>query len=131
MVGTTRRIAAIRCPCSRRSYPAAPAPSNEVVRVDATVTVAANGPFPVLGLDARLNYKFSSVAGYGTACAPTHPYCTISATFWFDLDAMEAKYPGTFIGQPLTVSVGGGNFLGAGAGASYWASFSAEVAKNK
>jgi hypothetical protein len=105
-----------------------------IVRVDASVNVEGGVGFNSLYVSAYLNGKSAGgvgTSGYGTACASTHPYCTVTATIWFDIDALEATYPGQFVGQPLTVSVGGGALTGSGAGRSYWASFDAQVVKNR
>jgi hypothetical protein len=32
---------------------------------------------------------------------------TITGTYWLDIDAAEAAYPGQFVGQPLNVTISG------------------------
>ncbi len=56
-------------------------------------------------------------------------FCLRTASFWLDLDAAEAANPGTFLGQPLTITVEGQS-LGQ-PGDSYTASFTADVVKKK
>jgi hypothetical protein len=103
-----------------------------VVRVDATVTVEAGGPassgifFSVLLNNHHAGPDYS---GHGTACADTHPYCTLSMSLWFDIDQLEATYPGSFVGQPLTVALQGGALTGGVSGSTYWATFDAQVVK--
>ena len=103
-----------------------------VVRVDATVTVEAGGPassgifFSVLLNNHHAGPDYS---GHGTACADTHPYCTLNMSLWFDIDQLEATYPGTFVGQPLTVALQGGALTGGDSGSTYWATFDAQVVK--
>ncbi len=40
--------------------------------------------------------------------------CTVSGTWWLDLDAAEVAHPGVFIRQPLTITLLGGTVPGAG-----------------
>ena len=40
--------------------------------------------------------------------------CTLTGTWWLDLDAAEAANPGVFINQPLVVTLHGGDFAGMG-----------------
>jgi len=40
--------------------------------------------------------------------------CTLTGTWWLDLDAAEAANPGVFINQPLAVTLRGGDFAGMG-----------------
>ena len=104
---------------------------NTVVRVDATVTVETSPAPSSLFISAALNNQYPGVgySGHGTACADTHPYCTMSMTVWFDIDQLEAAHPGMFVGQPLSVSLGGGGLTGGGAGDTYWATLDAQVVK--
>jgi hypothetical protein len=104
---------------------------NTAVRVDATVTVEASSGPASLFLWASLNAQSPGVGydGHGTACADTHPYCTMSMTLWFDIDQLEAAHPGKFVGQPLTVMLAGEGLTGGGGGAPYWATFDAQVVK--
>jgi hypothetical protein len=100
-----------------------------VVRVDATVTVEAGaGGSSSIYFSALLNNHFAG-SGHGTACADTHPYCTVSMALWFDIDQLEADYPGMFVGKPLTALLQGGSLTGGGSGRTYWATFDAQVVK--
>ena len=104
-----------------------------VVRVDAMLTVQGGASFPNIMIWADLNGKHPSntVDGAAAGCPTTHPFCTITATLWFDLDELEAAFPGWFVGQPLAIRVGGGSLTLAGVGNQYEASFSAQVVKNR
>lgn len=102
-----------------------------VVRVDATVTLNRSGGPASLYVWAILNGTDPEPGydGHGTACADTHPYCTMSMSVWFDIDALEAAHPGMFVGKPLNVMVGGGALTGSVGGDPYWATFEAQVVK--
>jgi hypothetical protein len=54
---------------------------------------------------------------YFVAECPTSGFgCLASATFWLDLDAADATAPGTFIRQPIVVTIHGGDDGGGGLG---------------
>ena len=36
--------------------------------------------------------------------------CTLTGTWWLDLDAAELAHPGMYINRPLTVTLIGGDF---------------------
>jgi hypothetical protein len=117
--------------------------AKRVLVVDATVTSGAAPPAPlpmVLTMAANAN---------GVPMEPTIPWgvvmdcggsamsiiaplvgCTLSATFWLDLDQAETASPGTFIGMPLTVILKGGNAAGAG-GMPVYASMGVHLEKRK
>ena len=68
----------------------------------------------------------------GTGMSPLPPMfgCTLSATFWMDLDQAEAASPGVFIKQPLTVKLSGGDVAGLG-GMPVLVSMGVHLEKNK
>lgn len=83
-----------------------------------------NGEHPSIGYGQEID-------GHEISCDPSKVgACSVTGSFWFDIDALEAVYPGMFVGQPLTIEVTGGT-LPSGAGEGYRASFSAEVVKKK
>jgi len=103
-----------------------------VVRVDATILLPDRETLPVYEIWATLNGEyqdplFSAVIG---SCG-THPTCSVTGTFWFDVDELEAANPGTFVGQPLSLVVGGSPLTGNAPGHTYRMSFSAQVVKKK
>jgi hypothetical protein len=73
-------------------------------------------------------HPFSTVPGPETNCGTGDSQCTITATYWVDLDAAEAANPGTVKGQPLVVSLRGGVITGPQV-IPYRASFSARMEK--
>lgn len=99
-----------------------------VIVVEATMTSGIPGPLPmVLTMSATLNgvamEPTGNPVGIITECGGTGlspwlggPFfgCTLSGTFWLDLDQAETASPGTFIGMPLTVALLGGDFAGVG-----------------
>jgi hypothetical protein len=52
--------------------------------------------------------------------------CTLTGTWWLDLDAAELAHVGTFIGKPLTIELTGGSLAGGG-GTPVDVSFSARL----
>jgi hypothetical protein len=108
--------------------------SKTVLRVDASVTVEVDASVKDFHIYARINERDLSPGNAirSKTCDNTRSYlCSVTGTFWFDIDALEAAFPGEFVGQPVTISLRGGNFSGAGIGRPYQASFSAKVVKKK
>jgi hypothetical protein len=104
-----------------------------VVRVDATFMVADKDSVLAVQVYALLNGKFQG-GGFGSvnnACSSLHPNCSVTGTFWFDVDELEAASAGNFVGQPLNIAVVGGPLTGTAAGESYQLTFSAQVVKKK
>jgi hypothetical protein len=103
-----------------------------VVRIDASVFVNVNPSVDQLYVRANLNGVTSSPASYFVTCDSTKSaYCTATGTFWWDIDALEVDHPGMFVGQPLSITLHGGNLFNQGAGQPYEASFIAQVVKKK
>jgi len=107
--------------------------AHTVVRLDATIFVLGNGTIGSLLVSPTVNGKiwdpvYTGVVG---ACGTGQAMCTVTGTFWFDVDELEAQHPGQFVGQPLNIKVAGGALSGVGTGANYVATFSAEVVKKK
>jgi len=105
-----------------------------VVRVDATVTVEVDPSVTNYYINADINGRdlYPGNPPSVTTCDNTRSYlCSVTGTFWFDIDALEAAFPGEFVGQSLTISLRGGTLNAQGNGKPYQASFSAEVVKKK
>lgn len=97
-----------------------------VLAIEASYTDAAYSPTAatarVLGLTVTVN-------GLGVQPNPVAPYtvntdcgftdtppaaCTVTGTWWLDIDAAETASPGLFVGQPLSIALVGGDLsLGA------------------
>jgi hypothetical protein len=69
-----------------------------------------------------------SVPGPEVNCGTGHSECTITATYWVDLDAAELEAPGLVLNQPLVITFRGGVLTGP-AVVNYRASFSARLEK--
>jgi len=110
----------------------APAPTlkkgqkKKVIVVEATMISGIAGPLPmVLSMAATLNGVLmeptgnpfgvaTDCGGTGMTPLPVMFNCTLSATFWLDLNQAETANPGTFIGKPLIVTLVGGDVAGVG-----------------
>jgi hypothetical protein len=72
------------------------------------------------GLDATLLGIAVTVNARGVEGSRSVMYCTnqvcdtVSGSWWLDLDAAEAQYPGEFIQKPLLVRLIGGEITGGG-----------------
>jgi hypothetical protein len=99
----------------------------KVVVVEATMTSGGIMLLPpmVLSMSANVNGVLMEPGGApmgvvtdcgGTLMGPLPPMvgCTLSATFWLDLDQAETANPGVLIGMPLTVTLTGGDVAGIG-----------------
>ena len=62
-------------------------------------------------------------------CPATSSRCTMTGTFWMDIDAMEAAHPDEFVGEPLDIVVDGGNDVFGGSGLFYEVTLSAQLVK--
>lgn len=96
-----------------------------------TATIAKGKKKYVLAVEATLSGGSSPVANSlmlrananGVEMEPHSPggnevthtcasaLCTLTATWWLDLDAAEAAHPGVFINMPLSVTLEGGEFF--------------------
>jgi hypothetical protein len=108
---------------------------NTVVEIQATVSVVQNASLKGLQLFAAVNgVVFTGMGTTNSQCdvaaAPSSP-CTLTVTFWMDVDAAETAYPGTYVGQPLNITLNGGDAEPSAAtvGLAYSARFSARVGK--
>ena len=78
----------------------------------------------------KINNKFATnfaVINHLDSCPSGS--CTRSATTWFDLDFLEAQYPGQFYGQPLVVTFTSARAVDAGN--TYQSTLAAEIVKKK
>ena len=91
-----------------------------------TATISKGKKKYVLAVEARLSSGYSQVSSYlilrtkvnGVEMEPSGPNdvvqacngnpCTLTSTWWLDLDAAEAANPGVFIKMPLSVTLEGG-----------------------
>lgn len=84
-------------------------------------------------LTVRVNDKFPApnfvILNHITSCGPSG-LCLLHAKYWFDVDGLEAAYPGQFYGQPLKVDLEAST-KAADASSSYNATLIAEVVKKK
>jgi hypothetical protein len=99
-----------------------------VLAIEATLSDGVSYPTPsairVLGILVRVNgvtawpnpnasYQYYTDCGFDGDVAPVA--CSVSGTFWFDVDAAELANPGQFVGQPLVVELTAGDLPGGGA----------------
>lgn len=112
--------------------------AHTIVRVQADITVDMLTPMNRVMLEPQLNgayYTGAPLGITGSVCdSNKSTYCATSASFWWDIDAMEAAHPGEFVGKPLDVWMWAGAFMGGnnvGAGSKYVLSFSVQVVKKK
>ena len=105
--------------------------SKTVIKIDASVSTATNAVLVGDYLDPSVNgYPLMpSSYIYGQCSATNGAYCTLTATFWMDVDAAELAHPGVYVGQPLNVTLQGGNSATGGAGIAYFATLSVTVVK--
>jgi hypothetical protein len=114
-----------------------------VLVVDATMTTGGLAPLApfIASMVANVNGVPMEPVGSpfgpimdcgGTGMSPLPPMfgCTLTASFWMDLDQAEAASPGVFIKQPLTVTLSGGNVAGGG-GMPVLVSMGVHLEKNK
>jgi len=106
-----------------------------VLRVDVSLFVQIDPSMPSVYIYPTVNGQKAGTGYAGLMQAvcdhSLSAYCSVSGSFWWDLDALEAAHPGKFIGQPLNIAVDGGSLVGGGVGQPYSASFSAELVKKK
>jgi hypothetical protein len=107
--------------------------AHTVVRIDATFLAPARGTMTALQIYPLINGQYADDLPLHGAFSPcgSHPSCGMTATFWFDIDALEMAHPAVFVGQPLAISVNAGPLAGVSTGTDYLLSFSAEVVKKK
>jgi hypothetical protein len=107
--------------------------AHTVVRLDATIFVLGQGKIGNLLMSPRLNgsYMDPVYSGPVSPCPIGQSFCVVTGTVWFDIDQLEAKNPGEFVGQPLNIELYGGAISGSDPTANYVATFSAEVVKKK
>lgn len=94
--------------------------SGTIVKGKAKRVLAIEGMFttgfgPAVGDVVLLGARVDTISGTLAVLPPDAgvrctfgQQCTITGTFWLDLDEAEANNPGTVVGQPLTVRLVGG-----------------------
>jgi hypothetical protein len=108
--------------------------AHTVVRIDATFLAPTKGTMTALEMHPMINSRYAddlSLQEAFSPCSDPHPSRGMTATFWFDIDALELAHPGMFVGQPLGISVSAGPLAGSSSGSEYLLSFSAEVVKKR
>jgi hypothetical protein len=98
---------------------------NTVLAIEATLSDGASFPtasaMRVLGILVRVNgfvampnpfanYQYYTDCGFDGDVDPVA--CSVTGTFWFDIDAAELANPGMFVGQPLNVELTAGDLAG-------------------
>jgi hypothetical protein len=94
---------------------------NTVLAIEASYSDGASYPTPagmrVLGMQVYVNgvgvqpnpfgtYEFLTDCGFVDTDSNA---CSVTGTWWLDIDAAELANPGQFVGQPLTVSLMAGD----------------------
>ena len=105
-----------------------------VLRLDATVSVNNDPSTEGCYVSAYVNgISLNPVINSGSNSMDTAlgARCTITGTYWLDMDSAEMASPGMFIGQPLVIEVDAGSESTGGMGDSYTATWSAQVVKAK
>jgi hypothetical protein len=85
-----------------------------VLVIQATLSSGSSPVAGWLGIRARVN-GFDAVPPGQFSGDIQHQscggnYCTVTGTWWLDLDAAEVAHPGAFVSQPLTIVLDGGEF---------------------
>ena len=62
-------------------------------------------------------------------CAPSTVHCTVTGTWWFDVDASELANPGAVSGVPVEVDLNGGALAGSDEDISATATLSVQAIK--
>jgi hypothetical protein len=108
-----------------------------IVAIEAQLTIFADASTGTTGIYSQIGINGFSLAAFThpfsfpgpeVNCGTGHNECTITATYWVDLDAAEAAFPGQVKGLPLTITMRGGALAGPG-NLQYRASFSARTQK--
>ena len=103
-----------------------------LVVADVTFTVIPTSVPSEIFLSLLVNNQWMQPFGDGsplsTSCSSAGLPCTLSGTFWLDLDEAEAAYPGAFIKKPLNVEVWGGESGGPPCG-TVWVTTNARLQK--
>jgi hypothetical protein len=99
---------------------------NRVLAIEATLgtDVGAAGVIEMRPLvnDVAVEGPIVSVS-----CQPSLLHCSMSGTWWVDIDAAEAANPGVFVKQPLVVRLVGGYLVGSDPDISATATLSVRV----
>jgi hypothetical protein len=102
--------------------------AKNVLAIEATMTTNTGG-------DGTLHMvpTVNGVAVQGTTvnqpCAFTVAHCTVTGTWWLDLDAAEAANPGSILKVPLEITLEGGVLAGGEADVSATVTLSVRMVK--
>ena len=79
----------------------------KVLAIEASLA-SGSGALGVLELSVEVNGVAVEGPIVNQSCAVSVQHCTVVGTWWLDVDAAEAASPGTFVKQPLVVTLQGG-----------------------
>lgn len=79
----------------------------KVLAIEASLA-SGSGALGVLELSVEVNGVAVEGPIVNQSCAVGVQHCTVVGTWWLDVDAAEAASPGTFVKQPLAVTLQGG-----------------------
>jgi hypothetical protein len=101
--------------------------SKRVLSIHGTLSVRGAGA-AVIGILPRVNGVSAEPARITTDCA-SHAECSVTGSWYFDVDAAETANPEMFVGEPLLVELIGGDTTPAEAMVTWDASVSVVVVK--
>jgi hypothetical protein len=101
-----------------------------VVRLDVTFSLLVTANITDISVMPEVNGRWITFDMTGCDVAKTS-LCTLTATYWYDVDAMEAAHPGEWVGKPLQVVVYGSTSVPTlySNGRPYDMSFAAQIVK--
>jgi hypothetical protein len=83
----------------------------KVLAIEATLSTDT-GASGVLEIRPLVNDVAVEGGVVSVACQPGLVHCSVSGSWWLDVDAAEAANPGVFVKQPLVVRLVGGYLAG-------------------
>jgi hypothetical protein len=108
------------------------AKAHQVLRLDVTVIVDAGATLAGMYTRAQVNgldMNPGQMASTGQCDTASTLRCSVTGTYWLDIDTAETALPGSFVGQPLNIVVNGGNNAASGSGLPCRSSLSAQMVK--
>jgi hypothetical protein len=108
------------------------AKAHQVLRVD--VTVIVDGSASLAGMYTRafvngIDMNPGPLSSTGQCNTASALRCSVTGTYWIDIDTAETQYPGLFVGLPLNIQIYGGNNASSGSGLPCVTSMSAQMVK--
>lgn len=98
----------------------------KVLAIEASLTTNT-GAAGVLEIRPFVNNFATEGQAVQVVCVPSLPHCTVSGTWWLDIDAAEVASPGLYVKQPLVVVLQGGVLAGGDSDISATATLSVRV----